>query len=273
VPGGTRVERVMRLLLRLRLQEGKLVRAELLLPQWGFSRWVELEERKLVVDADATSRSAAVEAAFGRVLPTLDELAPARTPIESFTLPEIAPPGLSASGERVDTTVLDPAAPSNRIQGADQPLPAEPSVEQLLVPEAEQPAPDMELGPLHVGPGGRALPAGSGEMVLDPLQVPAAAPSAEMVMAPLTVPGQGAPAGQASASPAAPAPVSAPPLVAKPVTQAFRVGGVRVVLFAAGTDARAPAYDAIVIEPDAAPKGKPAKSKAAKAKPASAPSR
>src|SRR4029077_21192738 len=53
VPGGTRIERVMRLILRLRMEGGQVVRAELLMPGAGFSRWQELEERRAVVDGDA----------------------------------------------------------------------------------------------------------------------------------------------------------------------------------------------------------------------------
>jgi hypothetical protein len=256
VPGGTRLERTMRLLLRLRLREGKLERAELLLPQWGFSRWIELEERKLVVDADPTARGAAVEAALARVALVLDQVAKDRTAIEGFALGELAPPAIGPSGERLDTTVEDPASPPNRIQGevgVDGAATAEPDTAQLLAPIAPEPKADMELAPLHVTPDGRAAPAGSGEMVLEPLAVPSAgAATGEMVLDPLAVPAQGGAEGAPAAGGQAPA---APivPLVSPATTRAFRFGALRVVLFAAGTDAKAPAYDAIVIEPEPPP--------------------
>src|SRR5689334_7110460 len=109
VPGGTRLERTMRLLLRFRLDQSKLVRAEMLLPSWGFSRWIETEESRPVVDADPTSRAQAVQAVLGRVLPMLDQLAPDREAIEGYALAEIAPPAIGPSGELVDTTVEDPS--------------------------------------------------------------------------------------------------------------------------------------------------------------------
>ena len=75
VPGGTRLERTMRLVLRLRMDRGRVTRAELLLPSWGFSRWKELEERKPVVDGDPEARTQAVDWAIARVMPLLDQIA------------------------------------------------------------------------------------------------------------------------------------------------------------------------------------------------------
>jgi hypothetical protein len=271
IPGGTRLERTMRLLLRLRLQQGRLVRAELLLPSWGFSRWLEVEERKPVVDADPTSRAQALQAVFGRLLPMIDQLAPGREAIDGYKLAALAAPAIGPSGELVDTSVEDPSAPANRIQGqaAGTAEDASPSVEQLLKPEApEQPA-DMELAPLRIGPDGRPLPAG-GEMVVDPLVVPpSGAAGGEMVLDPLAVPpavsgtapalrggasSGGAATPGATATPGAPAPAAgsaagtATSGIEPGLTRAFRFGNLRIVLFAAPTDAKAPAYDAIVIE-------------------------
>ena len=266
IPGGTRLERTMRLLLRLRLQQTRLVRAELLLPSWGFSRWLEVEERKPVVDADPTSRARALQSVLGRLLPMIDQLAPGREAIEGYKLADLGAPAIGPSGELVDTSVEDPSAPANRIQGqaAGTAEDASPPVEQLLKPEApEQPA-DMELTPLRVGPDGRPLPAG-GEMVVDPLVVPpSGAAGGEMVLDPLAVPpaaGSAATPG-APAAPGAPAPVvpgapapaggsavgTASSGIEPGLTRAFRFGNLRIVLFAAPTDAKAPAYDAIVIE-------------------------
>jgi hypothetical protein len=266
IPGGTRLERTMRLLLRLRLEQSRLVRAELLLPSWGFSRWIEVEERKPVVDADPLSRAAAVQAVLTRMLPLLDQLAGEREAIDGYTLAELVPPAISASGELVDTTVEDPSAPANRIQGqAAGGEDASPSVEQMLKPEGPEAKPDMEMAPLQVGPDGRPLPA-AGEMVVDPLVVPpSGAASGEMVLDPLAVPKPGEGAAGAGAAPA----VGAAPLatVEPGLTRAFRYGNLRIVLYAAPTDAKAPAYDALIIEtiaPPAASGKKPAKPAAAK---------
>jgi hypothetical protein len=262
VPGGTRLERTMRVLLRLRLDQARLVRAELLLPSWGFSRWIEVEERRVVVDADPMSRAAAVQAVLGRLQPLLDQVAGERDPIAGYTLAEIAPPAIGPSGELVDTTVEDPSAPANRIQGQGTAgEDASPTVEQMLKPEAPQAAADMEMAPLQVGPDGRPL-APAGEMVVDPRTVPApsGAASGEMVLDPMAVPktGQGGAPAAGTPTPGS-AGTPAAPTVEPGLTRAFRYGDLRIVLHAAPTDAKAPAYDALIIEkiPPAGPGKKP----------------
>ncbi len=268
VPGGTRLERTMRLILRLRMEGGKVVRAELLLPGLGFSRWEELEERHPVVDGDPEARAQAVQWALSRISGVLDEAAAGRQPLSGYALGPLPKPALGPSGELVDTTAMDPGAPANRIQGAGAPEPAS-GIEQLVKPAAPEQAPDMEMAPLRVGPDGRPLPA-TGEMVLEPMVVPkqgaAGASGGTMEMAPLTVPpapgeggvgavqaGDSAPAATpaqppagAAAAPSAPAPVQ--PAPAPVVTQAFQQGGLRLVVFAAASDAAAPAYDGLLIE-------------------------
>ena len=251
VPGGTRVERAMRLLLRLRMEEGRLVRAELLLPALGFSRWYELEERRVIVDGDSDARNKAVQWAIAHALPLLDTLAAQREPLTGYSLAEITAPAIASSGELLDTTAEDPSAPANHIQGTAA---EEATVAELVKPVAPEQAADMEMATLHVGVDGKNL-GGGGEMVLDPVAVPPATrgPS-DMVLAPLSVPAAGQePAPGAVPSPEGSAAVAAlplePPEPASPaVTQAFVSGGLRIVVFAAASDARAPAYDGFVIE-------------------------
>jgi hypothetical protein len=257
VPGGTRLERTMRLVLRLRMDRGRVTRGELLLPSWGFSRWKELEERKPVVDGDPEARTQAVDWAIARVLPLLDQIAPSRQAINNYGWAEIGKPAISPTGELVDTTAEDPSAPANRIQG--MPDAAEPSVEDMVKPAAPEQAPDLEMAPLHVGPDGRRLSEG-GEMQLAPMAVPQTAGAGEiMEMAPLAVPpkqgAQPAPGAPASATPApgaaepAQAAAPAPAVAIVPATaRAFRAGDLRMVVFSAASDAKAPAYDGIVIE-------------------------
>lgn len=237
VPGGTRLERGMRLVLRLRVERGQLTRAELLLPEWGFSRWYELEERRAVVDADPEARKQAIEWAIARVTPLLDTLAADRRALPGYVLGEIQKPAISPNGELVDTTAEDPAAPANRIQG-EVPAAPEPEVAELVKPTAPEQAPDMELAPLQVGKDGRAHSGGAAP----PSPVVAAGPALEM--APVAVPS--AQAGKGTAPALVPAAPSMQPL--PPVTHAFQAHQIRIVIFAAGTDAKAPAYDGLVLE-------------------------
>ncbi len=50
------------------MQDGKLERAELLLPDGGFSRWYELENQSVIVDGNATLTNAAASPATLRLL-------------------------------------------------------------------------------------------------------------------------------------------------------------------------------------------------------------
>ncbi len=108
IPGRTRLDRNLQILLRLRFADGqRLTRAEMLLPQRGFSRWYELEHAgALVEDADPDQRQVAVEWALERLIPIVREYAPdARgvdvvpEPIDPVTVtdgggaPEAAPEG------------------------------------------------------------------------------------------------------------------------------------------------------------------------------------
>jgi len=244
VPGSTRMERSMELILRLALRDGRLERAELLLPVWGFSRWAELEQRRVVVDADPEDRNQAVSWAVDKFLAVLGKLPGEQAKLEGYVLAPIKPPGLDATGELLDTTVDDPSAPANRIgtpEAGGQP--GEPSVEQLVKPQAPDAPADMEMAPMVVGKEGEASSGSTLEMA--PVTVPPAA-GEEMVMAPLEVPGEGEAAGKgpgAASAPAAPTVSVAPPQV-----HAFRRGGLNVIVFAAGTEAAAPAYDGVIIE-------------------------
>jgi hypothetical protein len=260
VPGGTRLERAMRLVLRLRMDAGRLTGAELLLPGLGFSRWHELEQRRPVVDGDPEARAQAVQWALARIQPLLDKLAPGHQAIEGYALSE--PPKLTfaSTGELTDTTAEDPGAPANRIQGSAGDPSATPPVEELVKPTAPEPAPDLEMAPLQVGKDGRAVPAqpapapgpagaapaggaAPGELVLEPLAVPRTDGAA--AGAPAAAPGPAAPA----ATPAAPA---ATPVA--PTVRAFRAGDLRIVVFAAGAGDAA-ALDGVRVE-RIAPSGK-----------------
>lgn len=116
VPGGNRLEREMHLVLRVGLDEGRVERIEVLLPNHGFSRWFELENRTVVIDEDPEARMAAIEWALQRIEPTLIEVANGSRAIDYIPEP-ITPVGESSpiQSEEADTSVSmdgsDVAAP------------------------------------------------------------------------------------------------------------------------------------------------------------------
>jgi uncharacterized membrane protein YgcG len=82
VPGATRIEREIHLFLRIRLDRGRVDRIELLLPNKGFSRWYELENRTIVTDEDPSQRQAAIQWALQRIEPIIAEVAPTARAID-----------------------------------------------------------------------------------------------------------------------------------------------------------------------------------------------
>lgn len=241
VPGGTRIERQMRLVLRLRMAEGGLAAAELLLPARGFSRWFEQETGQTVPEGDPGRRAEAVAWAMARIAEMLGALPGELTSLGSRDAPTIAAPGIAPTGELLDTSVEDPSAPPNRIAGARDP--DEAAGQQDAAPA--QAAPDMVLGGLDIGADGetRTLPgsdaaesaAGEGQpMVLDALTIPA-----EGGTPPANVPGGPPPQDAAPAVGPAPSTVRA---------EAYRIGGLEVIVFAG---ARGPGggYDGLLLGP------------------------
>ncbi|HET6339999.1 MAG TPA: hypothetical protein VFG30_42615 [Polyangiales bacterium] len=269
VPGGTRVERVLSLVLRLRMTEGKLDRAELLMPAQGFSRWYELEQRKLIASGDGEGRNVAVNWALERLQETLKPAIGDLTALASYTLGPIPAPTIASSGEITDTTAEDPSEPAKQLTAEPGVPPAsQPDVATLVKPKEQAGPADMVFSPLGVTKEGRTFQTPTAPGAPPP---PTAASGEVMVMDPLAVPrdASGNPLA-APAAPGAPAPAVAPAEVpTPPVVKALQGHGLRVVFFAAaggatGTDA----YDGLIIERVAAATapaaaGKPAKPKAA----------
>jgi hypothetical protein len=274
VPGGNRIERTLSLVLRLRLKNNKLERAELLLPDRGFSRWYELENRRSVADGDAEGRAAAVEWALQRTLPIVNALGEGLTPTREKAAPSIERPAIGPTGELIDTSIEAPSDPQNRAAtaqdnagiGTQVQTKPEASISELVKPSTAA-APDMVFAPVGVskqgqtvavapaGPaaaGGGAAPSGaSGEiMIIDPVAVPRSEGGAVQPPPP-------------AASAVAPSPASGGPL--KSVTRGFQWSGLHLVLFAAGSDGDG--YDGLIIE-RAAPLGPQPRAKAAASKPA-----
>jgi len=256
VPGGTRIERSMRLALRLQMKEGKLFRAELLLPSFGFSRWREVQDRKPVIDADAQDRSAAVQWAVEKLLAALprnaDGSAPKLVPEPGYALASIDAGKLGPTTELTDTTAEDPSAPTKRVAevpmpGAGQSTGPKEQTLQEIVNAPPPAAADMELAPMSIDEKGRAVPAQPGAP-----QAPSTAPAAgeEMVFEPMAVPkGEGG-AGPAAPGVSAPAPVSPPSSTAfAPArVEAYRMGPYRVVVFAAAANDAGSAVDGVIVE-------------------------
>jgi len=251
VPGGTRIERSVSLLLRLRMRSGTLERAELLLPERGFSRWYEIETRQPVDDADREARAAVVNWAIQRTLASLDVLSEPLKPVAGATLPSIVPPAIGPSGERIDTSIETPSDPQQHLLvpdnagiGVNARAVSDPSAAQ---PEpASSAPPDLTFEPLGVGRQGQRV------------EVPAAdasAPSSQdagaalemLFSAPLDVPKQRAQtATTAPRSGKADLKTSQISAQIRPVVRALQSQALRLSVFAAGS--AGPAYDGLVIE-------------------------
>jgi hypothetical protein len=257
VPGGTRVERVLSLVLRLRMQEGKLERAELLMPAQGFSRWYELEQRKLIASGDGEGRNAAVNWAMERLLASFKPVAGDLTPLASYALAPIPAPAIASSGEITDTTAEDPSEPAKQLTAAESgvgPASAQPDVATLVKPKAQEGPADMVFSPLGVTKEGHTFQTPTAPGAPPP---PVAQSGDVMVMDPLAILKDSAAASGTQATPAAgtpaagtPAPGSVPAEVpTPPVVRALQGHGLRIVLFAAaGSATGSDAYDGLIVE-------------------------
>jgi hypothetical protein len=166
VPGATRIEREMQMFLRIRLESGRVERVEVLLPNMGFSRWYELENRTLVTDEDPEQRQQAMEWALNRLLPVISEVAAGAhsvdvipEPIEPITATESA---ASQTAEEADVEVAQETGQSISEDTSTDTSPppdgsaesGEASLEELLAAAAgsdEQPEQQVEVAPEDSG--------------------------------------------------------------------------------------------------------------------------
>lgn len=288
IPGATRLERTIQLILRLHMdpRDGSLVRAELLIPGWGFSRWSEVEQRRLVIDSDPGERKAAVAWALEQLTPAVAALAAGELVAEpDYVLAAIARPAVGPTGERTDTSAKDPSQPGDALQeGGSAPVGQERSVSDLLAGDGGKAGAgtDMVVDTIVVdepstvsdqtsGAAPQGRPPGRGPTVLDddlsldaedfrraageetePTDSPPApkgtadGSSGEVMLDAIAVPG-----ADGSKRPGEAVITELPQAIEtpmEPVTVAYRVGKLRVVLFAAGGTAPAPAYDGVLIE-------------------------
>lgn len=251
VPGGNRIERNLSLLLRLRMRSGKLERAELILPERGFSRWYELEERRAVSSGERAERERAVSWAIKRALPLIEQLQVGVNALANASLPVIEAPAIGPTGELIDTSIESPSDPQNTVQREDnagigvaaaKPK-APPTTEDLVKPEAPAPDADMVFDALGVGKQGQRVEA---PKPAEPAPAADGGATSEMSFAtPLEVPKTG-PGSAASAAPEADEPEENNAPVPAVVRGFQTATGLQVTLFAAGSEG--PGYDGIVIE-------------------------
>ncbi|RLB55014.1 MAG: hypothetical protein DRJ42_07430 [Deltaproteobacteria bacterium] len=215
VPGSTRIERKVELMLRLRMTEGRVVRAELLMPNKGFSRWYEQENRTVVVDEDPTQRSEAIEWALARIVPAIREVAPNASNLDIFPEP-IDPP-----------TVRHPDHPELGAAVAPGDGPIEEAAPEAApeVAAAPEEAPAPEETPQETPQEGGGL---------DDLLSAAS--------------GTDGTTGQDGADPVAQAQDQPEEMVLPIALQGFSAGGLRIALFAAGEEDYGMAYDGLFIE-------------------------
>lgn len=97
VRGGTRIDRQVDVFLRLNLDRGRMERAELILPNKGFSRWFEMENRTPVTDEDPEQREGAINWVLDRIQPIVQAI-PGVERIDFIPEP-LAPLQVRSSGE------------------------------------------------------------------------------------------------------------------------------------------------------------------------------
>ena len=211
VPGATRIEREMHVFLRILMDRGRVRRVEVLLPNKGFSRWYELENRTIVTDEDPEQRMAALEWAMQRLEPIIAEV---------------------ASGARAIDVIPEPIAPiSAAAQAASQR-----SEEAGTAPSAPPPEPQPQQSQAGAGEGAPAQEAAPQEGSIDALleQAVGGAEGEQQGAAPETLPED--PETDMSA------------LVLPIGLRGLQRGNVRMVVFAAGDEDYGEAYDGFYVE-------------------------
>ncbi|MEC7521358.1 MAG: hypothetical protein VYE22_15885 [Myxococcota bacterium] len=124
VPGATRIDRHIDVYLRLLFDRGRMNRAELLLPNKGFSRWYEMENQTVVTDEDPEQRTMAINWALDRIQPIIQEVASGAERIDF--IPEPVDP-LQVQAEAEDTeeapTAPDETPEEQQARPEPQPMP------------------------------------------------------------------------------------------------------------------------------------------------------
>ncbi|MCA9602044.1 MAG: hypothetical protein KC417_08475, partial [Myxococcales bacterium] len=243
IPGGTRLERKLELYLRLKLVDGNLERAEFLLPNNGFSRWYERENRSPVLDADPEQRALAINWALDRIVPALKAALPNAEredvipePIQS---PKVRAPNEPERIEDPESGVAEDANAGESGEGTPPPVSA----------PAASPAPPASPATAANAPTGGSAPPAKAPTELDKLLERASGEPAVTEAAPVAV-------TEPAAPPPEPESLSIPAAL-----YALKLGALRVVVFAAPEGDKGRAYDGLYFEHVRPPAPEPATGK------------
>jgi hypothetical protein len=188
VPGATRIEREIHVFLRILLEQGRVQRVELLIPNKGFSRWYELVNRTVVTDEDPDQRQAALTWALEQLEPVMAEAFAGAQAADVIPAPispiSAAAQAASAASVESDETAAPgapasetpPPASSDEAPGTGGSSPT--GIDELLsqavgpdgqsgttgTPMAEEPPPDVSALTLPLGL--RAVQRGNVRMVI-----------------------------------------------------------------------------------------------------------
>jgi len=134
IPGATRVDNHIDVYLRISMDGGRVERAEILMPDKGFSRWYEMENRTLVTDEDPTQRFEAINWALERIQPIIVEVARGARQVDLIPDP-VQPLQVHQEGQDTDTA---PIAPDEAPTEAEAPPAEEPPAETPVETPAEE---------------------------------------------------------------------------------------------------------------------------------------
>lgn len=219
VPGATRIDRTIQIILRLKMEAGAVRGAELLLPARGFSRWYEMENRVAVVDEDPSQREQVIAWVLERLVPAITSTLTNAVAGESVTLAPVVPVAFTAEGTRTGTSTPGSGGTdaADETDGEDEEGEEQPAAAPTPAPAATPAAATSNVDALLAQASGTSAPAA------DVAQTAAAAPA-----------------------PVAAEQASAP--IAPNAVRVFNAPNLRVVVFTAGDDDYDTAYDGVSIE-------------------------
>lgn len=220
VPGATRIDRTIQIVLRLRMEAGNVERAELLLPSHGFSRWYEMENRVAVTDEDPTQREQVIAWVLERLVPVVTTGLTGAQPLEGITLSPIEELAFTPEGTRTGTSTPGSGGAADEEDDDDE------------APQTTPPAATSTA----TAPAATATPTTT-DATVDQLLATATGTSVQT------------PVAEAPAAVATEPAVEAPPApVAPALARAFTNGNLRVVIFSASEEDYGTAHDGIYIE-------------------------
>ena len=228
VPGATRIDRTVQIVLRLKMESANVERAELLLPNRGFSRWYEMENRVAVTDEDPTQREQVRNWVLERLVPVVTQgLTDAQVTDTISAIPAIKTLDFTPEGTRTGTSTPGSGGSDSADDDDDDATSATPAA---AAQTAVTPATAAEPAPAETAPAATTTNA---------------TPTVEELLARHSGTQQ---AANAEVAPVEAAPVAPAQAIAPQVIRAFITPTIRVVVFMAGDDDYSTSYDGIYIE-------------------------